>query len=101
MCTTTYVLSLPKALEMLICLIIAYLCVCIWYIGYFMNSFGRGGEFTISVCIGNCALLMHNANRKQWDSQTKGKDGGGVAGQFDSHRIDQKSINKYEAFGPN
>lgn len=65
------------------------------YVGYSMNSFGRGGEFTISVCIGNCALLMHNANRKQWDSQTMEKDGG------DSHRIDQKSINKYEAFGPN
>lgn len=42
-----------------------------------MNSFGRGGEFTISACIGNCALLMHNANRKQWDSQTMGKDGDG------------------------
>lgn len=66
-----------------------------------MNIFGRGGEFTISACIGNCALLMHNANCKQWDSQTMGKDGDGEAGQFGSHRIDQKSINKYEAFGPN
>lgn len=43
------------------------------YSAYYIIVYGLCGGYSICACIGKCAPLLHNANHKQWKSQTMRK----------------------------